>query len=77
MRTVATGIAHSVICVCALVTTVYPASTAEPMPSGGGRTRVGPGNHVLDADAYGRHLANTIERSMPDVDAGSKSQSLL
>jgi len=43
----------SVVCrsVCLCVTLVSPAETAQPieMPSGL-RTRVGPGNHVLDGD---------------------------
>jgi len=45
------------------------------MPLGEGRLTwtVDPKNHVLDGDANGRHLANTIEQSMLDVDAGRLS----
>jgi len=44
---------------------VSPAKTAEPidMPFWVW-TRVGPGNHVLDGDAYWRNLVNTTEPSM-------------
>jgi len=45
---------------------------AEPleMPFGGGKTRVGPENHVLDKGVYGRHLANTVKRFVLFGNAG-------
>ena len=36
---------------------------AEPVEMSFGCRRVGPGNHILDG-VNGRHLANTVERSM-------------
>ena len=50
-----------------MLITVITAKTAEPIEipiEGGGQTLVGPGNYVLDGSTYGRHLANTIERSV-------------
>ena len=44
---------------------VSHAKTAEPieMPFAG-QTCMGSGNQVLDGSTHGRHLANTIERSV-------------
>jgi len=61
--------------VCVFGTTVSAAKTAEPDPDPDavwGQTRVDQKNHVLDWSAYGRHMANTIERSVFGGDTGCR-----